>query len=548
MFRLAIWLALLLACPLPTDARVGAVAAEHRLAAEAGAEVLRLGGSAADAAVAAAATGCVVHASSCGVGGGGFAVGRLAGGSSFALDFRERAPAGATQDRFLDNGVPHPERLQHGGLAVAVPGEVAGWEALHARYGRLPLPKVLAPAIRLARDGFALDDAPHLREQIEHSHALLEADPGLRAVFLQPDGQVPGPGFRVVQADLARTLEAIGAHGAGAFYAGPVAAAIVATVQARGGVLTAHDLADYRVRWRKPLVGSYRGRTVITLPPPGSGGIVLEALGLLAHDDPVALNADPPAWLRLLAGVMAQAFADRAHWYGDPDFTPVPVAALLAPARLARLRAEISAHPCPAPESALARDAGTANVSVVDGDGNAVALTTTINTGFGAGIMAAGTGVVLNNEMDDFAVAPGVANVYGLVGTKANSIAPGKRPQSSMSPTIVLDGARPELVVGASGGPFIISGVLQVALGVVAFKRDLEAAVTAPRIHDQGTPAALLVEPTLPAATRDALASFCHPVRVFPGIGAVSAAGLAAGGTPRAAGDPRKDGGAIVVR
>ncbi len=540
-------MALALACPLAADARVGAVAAEHRFAAEAGAEILRLGGSAVDAAVAAAAAGCVVHASSCGVGGGGFAVGRLAGGGSFALDFREQAPAGATQDRYLDNGVPHPERLQHGGLAVAVPGEVAGWEALHARYGRLPLPKVLGPAIKLARDGFALDDAPHLREQIEHTHALLEADPGLRAVFLQPDGKVPGPGFRVVQADLARTLEAIAAHGAGAFYGGPVAASIVAAVQARGGVLTAHDLTNYRVRWRKPLVGSYRGRTVITLPPPGSGGIVLEALGLLAHDDPAALNADPPTWLRLLAGVMAQAFADRAHWYGDPEFTPVPVASLLAPARLARLRAEINAHPCPAPETAL-KDAGTANVSVVDGEGNAVALTTTINTSFGAGVMAAGTGVVLNNEMDDFAVAPGVANVYGLVGTKANAIAPGKRPQSSMSPTIVLDGTRPELVAGGSGGPFIISGVLQVVLGVVAFRRDLEAAVTAPRIHDQGTPAALLVEPTLPAATRDALASFCHPIKVFPGIGAVSAAGLAAGGTPRAAGDPRKDGGAVVVR
>src|SRR5262249_57314286 len=190
----------------------------------------------------AAATGCVVHASSCGVGGGGFAIGRLAGGSTFVLDFREQAPGGATQDRYVDNGVPHPERLQHGGLAVAVPGEVAGWEALHARYGRLPLPKVLAPAIELARDGFALDDAPHLRQQIEHSRALLEADPGLHAVFLQPDGQVPGPGFRVVQADLARTLEAIAGHGAGAFCVGPVAAAICETVHASGGVVSAQSM------------------------------------------------------------------------------------------------------------------------------------------------------------------------------------------------------------------------------------------------------------------------------------------------------------------
>jgi gamma-glutamyltranspeptidase/glutathione hydrolase len=548
MLRLASWLALLLAWPLPADARAGAVAAEHRFAAEAGAETLRLGGSAVDAAVAAAAAGCIVHASSCGVGGGGFALGRLANGTSFALDFRERAPEGATQDRYLDNGVPRPERLQHGGLAVAVPGEVAGWEALHARFGRLPLSTVLKPAIRLARDGFSLDQAPHLRHQIERSRALLEADAGLRAVFLQSDGQVPGPGFRIVQADLARTLEAIGAHGAGSFYGGPVASAIVAAVQGRGGVLTARDLSGYRVRWRKPLVARYRGRSVITVPPPASGGIVLVALGLLAGDDPAALAAEPPRWLHLLADVMVQSFADRARWYGDPDFNPVPVAELLAPARLARLRAEMSARQCPEPETTLARDAGTANVSVVDGEGNAVALTTTINTGFGAGIMAAGTGVVLNNEMDDFAVAPGVPNVYGLVGSAANSIAPGKRPLSSLSPTIVLDGRRPELVVGGSGGPFIISGVLQVLLGVVSFGRDVETAVTAPRIHDQGTPAVLLAEPGVPEATRDELARSCHPVRLFPALGAVSAVSLGADRTLRAAGDPRKDGGAVVVR
>ncbi len=533
------------AWPLAAAAHGGAVAAEHRIAAGAGGEVLRRGGSAADAAIAAAAAGCVVHPSSCGVGGGGFALVRLDDGEAIALDFREQAPVAATPDRFLERGQPRPERLRRGGLAVAVPGEAAGWAALHGRFGRLPLTDVLAPAVRLARDGFALAEAPHLRTQIERQRDLLAADPGLRAVFLTGDGGLPGADFRIVQRDLAGTLEAIGAAGPSAFYAGPVARAIVSTVRHHGGILHARDLAAYRPRWRAPLVAAARDRVVITFPPPGSGGIVLEALGLLSRDD-AAVNL---TWFRGLAAAMVQAFGDRARWYGDPDAGTVPVGALLAPERLDRLAAALRASACPAADTEVARDAGTANVSVVDAEGNAAVLTTTINTAFGAGLMAAGTGVILNNEMDDFSLAPGVPNVYGLVGAAANAVAPGKRPLSSMSPTIVLRGDRPELVVGGSGGPFIISGVLQVVLGVIAFGRDLEAAVAAPRIHDQGVPPALLVEPAVPDTLRAALARRqCHPVRVVPAIGAVSAAGLAADGTARAAGDRRKDGGAVVVR
>jgi gamma-glutamyltranspeptidase/glutathione hydrolase len=525
-------------------ARGGAVAGEHQRAAEAGAEMLRRGGSVTDAAIAAAAAGCVVHPSSCGIGGGGFALVRLANGDVLALDFRERAPAGAVRERFVDGGTPHPERLQHGGLAVAVPGEVAGWIALHSALGRLPLGEVLAPAVRLARDGFDLADAPHLRSQIERQRALLAADAGLRAVFLRPDGAVPGPGFRIVQRDLADTLEAIGERGAAAFYGGRVARAVVSAVHRSGGVLDAGDLAAYTPQWRRPLTAPVRGRTVLTFPPPGSGGVVLEALGMLAAATP----ADDARWYRLLAGAMAYAFFDRARWYGDPAFTDVPLTDLLAPARLARLAALLRAGTCPAADAVALRDAGTANVSVVDTEGDAVVLTTTINTAFGAGIMAAGTGVILNNEMDDFAVAPGVPNVYGLVGTTANAVAPGKRPQSSMSPTIVLHDGRPELAVGGSGGPLIISGVLQVIIGVLASGRTLEAAVAAPRIHDQGVPAVTLVEPGIPPRLRDRLAAIdCHPLRVMPSLGAVSAVGLGADGRPHAAGDPRKDGGAVLV-
>ncbi len=543
--RAVLALAVLVLSSARADARAGAVAAEHQLAADAGAELLRHGGSVVDAAIAAAAAGCVVHPSSCGVGGGGFGLVRLATGDAGALDFRERAPAGAGPERFLDGGQPRPERLRRGGLAVGVPGEVAGWTELHRRFGRRALADVLAPAVRLARDGFALDDAPFLRQQIERHRDLLAADPGLRAVFLARDGKPPGSGFRVVQRDLAETLERVGEHGAAAFYGGRVAAAVVAAVRRAGGVLEAGDLATYATVWRAPLVAPVRGRSVVTFPPPGSGGVVLEALGILARAHP----ADDAAWYRLLAGAMAHAFADRARWYGDPAFTAVPLADLLSPSRLARLGALLRAGACPGADDVPLRDAGTANVSVVDADGDAAVLTTTINTAFGAGIMAPGTGVILNNEMDDFAVAPGVPNVYGLVGTAANAVAPGKRPQSSMAPTIVLRDGRPELAAGGSGGPFIISGVLQVVLGVVALGRDLEAAIAAPRIHDQGVPPVLLVEPGIPDRVRARLAkSQCHEVRIVPGLGAVSAAGRAADGTLRAAGDPRKDGGAAVVR
>jgi gamma-glutamyltranspeptidase/glutathione hydrolase len=522
----------------------GAVATEHQLAADAGAEMLRAGGSAVDAAIAAAAAVCVVHASSCGIGGGGFALVHPASGADVALDYRERAPAGATPARF---GNLDPARLRSGGLAVAVPGEVAGLVALHRRWGRLPLGQVLGPAIALARDGFPLADTPHLRHEIERSADLLRADPGLRAVFLAPDGVLPGADFRVRQPDLARTLEAIARDRGHDFYRGLLGAAIARAVADHGGVLDASDLAHYHPVTRRPLRGAFRGREIVTFPPPGSGGVLLEMLGLLAYDDLPALGDGTATTLHLLAGVLAQGFADRARWYGDPDFTIVPLHALLAPVRLLALRNGMSAVRVTEPHPFLRPDEGTAHVSVVDADGSAVALTTTINTAFGAGILVPGTGIVLNNEMDDFALAPGVPNVYGLVGSRANAIAPGKRPQSSMTPTVVLAGRRPELVVGGSGGPTIISGTLQVMLGVLAFERSLTDAVAAPRIHDQAVPPVLALEPGIDPMVRAILERLGHRVTEVPTLGAVSAVGLAPDGAPRAAGDPRKDGGAAVV-
>jgi gamma-glutamyltranspeptidase/glutathione hydrolase len=543
---LAVAVVALAAGPASTAPTPGAVATEHPLAAAAGAEMLRAGGTVVDAALAAAAAVCVVHASSCGVGGGGFALVH-AGGGTVALDYRETAPARLEPDRLRTDGRPDPALLRRGGLAVGVPGEVAGLTALHGRFGRLPLDRVLAPAVRLARDGVRLAEAPHLRQQIERHRSLLAADPGLAAIFLAPGGAVPDADARVVQADLARTLEAIGTHGPSAFYRGAVAAAIVAAVAARGGVLAEADLARYRPRWRRPLRGTFRGLDVVTFPPPGSGGVVLEVLGLLARDDLGALGAGTPTTLHLLASAMIQAFADRARWYGDPAFTPVPVATLLAPPRLAALRAGFSSLSVPAARGGGAHDAGTAHVSVVDTAGNAAAVTTTINTAFGAGVLVPGTGIVLNNEMDDFALAPGVPNAYGLVGSAANAVAPGKRPQSSMAPTIVLDGRRPRLVVGGSGGPTIVSGTAQVLLGVAAFGLGPRAAVDAPRIHHQGVPPVLAVEPGVDAGTQAALARAGHQLRAVRALGAVAAAGLAPDGAPEAAGDRRKDGGEAVV-
>jgi len=529
-------------------AGAGAVATEHPLAAAAGAEMLRAGGTVVDAAVAAAAAVCVVHASSCGLGGGGFALVHRDDGRDLALDYREEAPAAATPERFLTGGRPDEALARSGGLAVGVPGEAAGLVTLHRRFGRLPLARVLAPAIRLAGDGFLLAEAPHLRREIERSVDLLRADPGLRAVFLGADGAPPPADFRVRQPDLAATLERLGRRGAAALARGSAAAAIAGAVRERGGVLARADLAGYRPAWRRPLVGTFRGHRVVTFPPPGSGGVLLEMLGILARDDLAALGAGSATLLHLLAGGMAQGFADRARWYGDPAFGPVPVAALLAPPRLGRLRAGLSAVRVVEPRAELASEHGTAHVSVVDAAGNAAAITTTINTAFGAGIMVPGTGIILNNEMDDFALAPGVPNAFGLVGAAANALAPRKRPQSSMSPTVVLAGCRPALVAGGSGGPTIISGILQVLLGVVAFGRPLEAAVAAPRIHDQAVPPVLAVEPGVAPEVRAVLERLGHRVIEMPAIGAVAAAGLMPAGEPAAAGDPRKDGGAAVVR
>lgn len=531
----------------------GMVAADHRLASLAGVEMLHRGGNAIDATAAAAFAVGVVNPASCGIGGGGFMLiyrGRTR--QAVALDYRERAPDAAWRDMFVRDGKAVADLSRRGGLAVAVPGEVAGLAAAVRRYGRLPLATVLQPAIRYARDGFAIE--PHLAEEIAEAASELHADPALARTFLHPDGSPRRAGEIVRQPELAATLQHIADAGPAAFYRGAIAARIARSVQSAGGVLTADDLAQYRPKWRRPLRGGHRGATVIAMPPPSSGGgVLLEILGILRHDDLATLRHNSPTYLHLLAEAMQDGFADRARFYGDPDFVRVPLAELLAPANTLALRRRLRAsgtlghdeYGSPIGHSARGRaaatDAGTSHVSAMDADGNAVACTTTINTAFGAMLVAGDTGIILNNEMDDFSAQPGVPNVYGLIGAEANAIAPRKRPLSSMTPVIVVRDHEAILAAGGSGGPLIISATAEVLLNILDFGMDATTAVAAPRVHHQWTPAVLTVEPGIPALTRQALARCGHVVKEMPDMGAVQAVRRTAGVFEGAA-DPRKGG------
>ncbi len=539
---------------LPVTARAaasgthGMVAADHRLASQAGLEMLQRGGNAVDAAVATSFALGVVNPASCGIGGGGFMLIYLArSGQAVALDYRETAPAAASPDMFVRDGRAVPELSRRGGLAVAVPGEVAGVAEALRRYGSLPLRVLLEPAIRYARDGFLVEQ--HLAEEIAATSTGLQADSTLARTFLHADGSPVHAGETLREPELAATLQRIADGGAEAFYRGPVADRIASSVQAGGGVLTANDIAEYRPKWRLPLWAHHAGATVITMPPPSSGGgVLLELLGILEQDDLASLGQNSPAYVHLVTEAMQHAFADRARLYGDPDFVAVPLSQLLSAANTAALRRRIGAHTLASDaygsildrHTPMARDAGTSHLSVMDAEGNAVACTTTINTAFGALLAAGDTGVILNNEMDDFSAQPGAPNVYRLIGAEANAVAPRKRPLSSMTPTIVLRDEAPVLALGGSGGPLIISATAEVLLNDVDFHLPVAEAVAAPRFHDQWTPPVLLIEPAL-APAKSVLARYGYVVKEMDHMGAVQAVSRNAGVLTGAA-DPRKGG------
>ena len=547
--------------PPPPVATPGVVAADHALASEAGAAMLRAGGNAVDAAVAAALAGGVVQAHSSGLGGGGFALVVPPGADPVALDFRETAPAAAHADLYLDEaGEVILGLSDHGPLAVAVPGEPRGLAALLRTHGSMEPAEVAAPAIRLAREGFPAGGA---LVRASTAWSELHGDAMFPLLFDELHGP-PVEGQALRRSALAASLEAWAASGGEALNTGPLAEGLAATLGQAGGIISTEDLEAYEPVAREPLVGRYRGWTVITMPPPSSGGVViLQVLRVLeAWPSPGAALLEAPFLLRVVEA-LEHAFADRARWMGDPDFVQVPVARLLSDQRVDAVRAAVRQALGEGVEPAVCstlpaeayglpmdpgEDHGTHHISVLDGRGMAVALTTTINTTFGSGVVDPGSGLLLNDELDDFVAAPGVPNFYGLVGNERNAIAPGKRPLSSMSPTVVLDPAGdPVLVVGASGGPRIITGTLEVLLAVLEGGHSVEQAVALPRYHHQWLPRQVRVDPELPDAAVLALEACGHAVGGPPPAAAVQAVQRLPSGALAGASDPRKGGLPVVV-
>ncbi|MCB1500910.1 MAG: gamma-glutamyltransferase [Bauldia sp.] len=540
----------------PVAAENGMVVSSQRLASEVGVAVLRDGGNAIDAAVAVGYALAVVDPCCGNIGGGGFATIRLADGTTTFFNFRETAPAKARPDMFLDDkGEPVKDLSVLGYLAVGVPGTVLGLEAMRETYGTLSREALLAPAIRLAREGFVLSEGD--AANFAGSAEALAREPNVAAIFFR-DGAPLKAGERLVQTDLATTLETISDGGPGAFYAGPIAAKIVAASNANGGILSRRDFADFTVRETAPLTCDYRGYDIISAPPPSSGGTTICEILNIVEGWPIGeAGFGSTRAIHLLAEAMRHGFVDRNVLLGDPDFAPNPVERLVSDDYAATLRAAIDpdragrsedVQPGAPPHESMQ----TTHYSVVDKDGNAVSVTYTINGWFGAKVIAGDTGFFLNNEMDDFTIRPGTPNMFGLVQGAKNAIAPGKRPLSSMSPTIVTRDGALFMVTGSPGGPRIISTTLATIMNVVDFGMDVQAAVDAPRIHHQWLPDRILAEPTaLSPDVRAALEAMGHTVAEGDPWGAAAAilvgpGGPADGGTLYGAADPRRPAGAAV--
>jgi len=509
----------------PVVASHGMVAAQEKRAAAVGADILARGGNAVDAAVAVGFAQAVTLPRAGNLGGGGFMVIHRAGGKTpVAIDYRETAPAATTRDVFLDaQGAADPAKSRDSGLGVGVPGTVAGLALAHAHYGsqKFSLAELMAPAIALARDGIPVED--DLFDSLTLLSRRLARWPSSAKIFLKPDGSAPAAGETLKQPDLAASLAAIAQRGPRAFYRGTIAEKIVASVKAAGGQMTLADLRNYRPIVRTPVRGTYRGHAVVSMPPSSSGGVhIVEMLNILEKFPLKDLGAGSPAALHLTIEAMKLAYADRAEHLGDVAAADMPIARLTSKDYAAKLAATIDpARARPSREinpKGAARGEGdnTTHFSVIDRDGNAVANTYTLNFNFGLGLVADGTGILLNNELDDFAAKPGAPNAFGLIGGIANAPGPGKRPLSSMSPSIVLKDGKPVLVTGAPGGSRIISAVLQVILNTIDFGMPVADAVSAPRVHHQWMPDEVLVEPSLPAETVVALKALGHNVRTGP--------------------------------
>jgi gamma-glutamyltranspeptidase/glutathione hydrolase len=525
------------------------VATDDALATKAGAAVLEAGGNAVDAAVAAAFVLAVAFPTAGNIGGGGFLVARV-GHSSFALDFREMAPAASTPTMYLGADGKPTRDSRSGWRSVGVPGTVLGlWEAWHKLGSKKKSwPDLLAPAIDLADRGFVVN-APFART-IALAQTQLATSPASAALFL-PGGSPPEPGTTWRDPELATVLRRIAAAGPAGFYEGPVADAIARAMKENGGLVTAADLRGYRAKWRAPIEYEYRGKRIIGMPPPSSGGVTTAMVAhLLSGWDLHGFGWHSVEHVHLAAEAMRRAFMARNAKLGDPDFVRNPVSELLSDTWAREQRATIEldrATPTTTLSPGIVPGASggphTTHMSFTDGDGNAVALTTTLNAWFGSAITVPGLGFVLNDEMDDFASAPGSANMFGLVQGEPNAIAPRKRMLSSMSPTIVLgDNDQPDLVLGAAGGSRIITTVFEEMSNVLDFGMDVADAVTAPRFHQQDLPDVLLLEPhALPDAVRAALERMGHPTQEAAHIADAPAIGRI-GGLWEGAAEPRRDG------
>lgn len=486
-------LALLLTAPAlaltPVAARHGMVVSNDPLATGAGVEILKAGGNAVDAAVAVGFALAVTYPFAGNIGGGGFMMVRMAGRKPAMIDYREEAPGAASRDMYLDkHGRVIPGASTVGALSAGVPGTVAGLALAEQRYGVLGLARVMEPAIRLAEQGFPV--SYWLSRSLASHKELLSKFDASRRIYLR-DGNLYQPGEIFRQPELARTLQQIAQHGPNAFYMGQVADEIVSTMAKYHGIITKSDLQDYHAKVREPLVGHFRGYEILAPPPPSSGGVALiEMLNILDPLDLGPPNSYEP--IHLIAEAMRRAYADRAAYLGDTDFVSVPVAGLTSPKYAAVLRNEILKSKPDAPvragNPAPFEGANTTHFSVVDAEGNAVSNTYTLNNGYGSGVTVEGAGFLLNDEMDDFTSKPNTPNMYGLIQSEANSIAPHKRPLSSMTPVIVLQNDQVRLVLGSPGGGTIINTVLQVLLNVLAYNMDVLQAVNAPRFHDQWKP------------------------------------------------------------
>lgn len=530
----------------PVKEQHGMVASVDATATQVGVDILRQGGNAVDAAVAVGYALAVTHPQAGNLGGGGFMMIRTASGHTTAIDFREMAPTRASRNMFLDaQGNADSKKSLTSPLASGVPGTVAGFALANKEYGTLPLSKLIAPAIKLAGKGIVVNES--LADDLKvYGKEVLLSHENSKAIFFKPDGTPYLRGEKLVQRNLAHSLELIAKQGPDAFYKGPIADQIAQEMATHGGLIDKADMANYKAVERKPVSGSYRGYEVYSMPPPSSGGVhIVQILNILENFDLAKMGFGSADAMQVVAEAEKYAYADRSEYLGDPDFIKVSVQALTSKAYAKSLAQQIDVNKArPSAEIKPGKlepyeSNQTTHFSVVDKDGNAVAVTYTLNTNFGSGIVAGNSGILMNNEMDDFSAKPGTPNVYGLVGGEANAVQPYKRPLSSMSPTIVAKNGKTWLVTGSPGGSRIITTVLQMVVNSIDFGMNIAEATTAPRFHHQWLPDQLRVEKGFSPDTLKLLEAKGQHVKVLPAMGSTQSIMIGPDGTLYGASDPR---------